>query len=84
MDGLSDILVPDKTLRIYIAPTDEIFNRVAAQTLCDTTAELIAAGIETPNLTLARGSTQTGIYKLISENPDMIGVLSQARFFPVG
>lgn len=81
MDGLSDILVPDKTLKIYIAPTDEIFNRVAAQTLCDATAELIAAGIETPNLTLARGNTQTGIYKLISEDPEMIGVLSQARFF---
>ncbi len=81
MEDLQDCLLPGKILQIHIGQTDEIFNKVAAQTLCDTITKLIASGIDTPNLTLARGNTQTGIYQLISQTPDMLSILSRARFF---
>lgn len=79
---MKDLLVPDKALQIIIAPTEADFNRVAAEHISNAVASLNGTGLDgRVNTSLARGNTQTGIYEEICKNPEMLRILSQARFF---
>ena len=69
------------SLKIIFTPSEEAFNTVSANALCSLTKGLITSGKRTPNITLARGNTQSGIYEELRGSSDMLDVLSQARFF---
>ncbi len=79
---MKDILASDKTLRVIVTPTETDFNRVAADKICDAVSTLEGTGRDgRVNTSLARGNTQTGIYEDIRQNPNMLEILSKARFF---
>ncbi len=68
-------------MKIIITKSNDDFDQCAASTLHQLTLKLIQDGRTTPNITLARGSTQDGIYAYIRNCPKILNSLSQARFF---